>query len=156
MKTRFALLALLALGISSPALAQTWLNPENPSLVSCQAAPATADANCPWFILPANYRGFCAYVFDNASGASTFNLDLQAKDGVGGTAFNWTTAGGASKAAANEGATCWYPTALTAAPNIFTPTADVVVTSVPTLLRIVIDKTAAVSTQFDLWIFLLR
>jgi len=141
----------------APAAAQSWANPESPNSVLCQAAPGTGDATCPIFTLPALYKGFCAYAFDNASGASTWNLDLVALIGNDLEPFNWTVAGGASKAAANEGASCWYPTTITTLPTIFgAAIADQVVTTIPTRLRIVIDKTAAVSTQFSLYLYFLR
>lgn len=146
--------AAAALALAAPASSQGPTDPENPGHLVCQATPGTGDATCPVFLLPAQFRGFCAYAFDSSSGGSTWNLDLYAVHPD--IDFTWTAAGGASKAAANEGATCWYPTTLTTAPTIFGQTADVVVTSVPVKLKIIVDKTAAVTTAFQLYIFMLR
>ena len=142
---------LLALLLAAPAGAQKWINPEEPTSIPCQTSPGTADATCPPFVLPTFARGICAYAYDNAAGASTWNLDLVAAPGT-----LWTVAGGAAKAAVNEGATCWYPTTLTVVPAPFNITADVVVTAIPTRLHLIVDKTAAVSTQFELWVWVLR
>jgi len=157
---RLALVLAALLGFASDVSAQTWLTPDQPRGVACQTSPGTGDATCPPFNVPALYRGFCVYVFDNAAGASTFNLDLRflIQDPGGNESPGlWTVAGGASKVAANEGATCWYPTTITTLPTIYTAAiADQVVTTPPTRVQIIVDKTAAVSTQFDQYVFLLK
>jgi len=148
------LLAVLAACVPRPSYAQTWADPSGPLTISCGSL-TTADQNCPAFELATEAKGFCIYAIDNGAGGSTWNLDLQAVFD-GNTYSNWTAAGGASKAAVNEGASCWYPTTISPVPTPNGQTADIVLVPVPRRGRIVIDKTAAVATSFSIVLFQLR
>jgi len=143
---RSLLIALFVFFASATAWAES-------TTLTCQTVAGTADATCPEYKAPDWSRGVCIYAYDDASGGSTFTIQIQVKDDKYGF-DTWYTGG--NKTAVNEAGTCFYPSTFTG-PAIFgAAAADVIVGPTSNVFRIFIDKTAAVNTRFEVTVYPLR